>query len=64
MYIDPVYPDKASDARLLDVNRERKRLREIVTDGEWQGRDVSTEKKQLALLTLEIKEGRLYIPLF
>jgi hypothetical protein len=36
--ITPRYPNAASDPRLINVNDERKKLREIVTEKEWQGK--------------------------
>ena len=37
--ITPRYPNAASDPRLINVNDERKKLREIVTEKEWQGKN-------------------------
>ena len=64
MYIEPVYPDMASDPRLINVNLERKRLRNIVSDGEWNGRDVTVENCQLKILSAALLDGRLYLPKF
>ena len=64
MLIEPVYPNAASDPRLLDVNDEYKRLRDIVTDGEWNGKNVSLEKCQLNILSAARLEGRFYLPKF
>ena len=64
MYIEPAYPDMASDPRLINVNLERKRLRDIVSDGEWNGRDVTVENCQLKILSAALLNGRLYLPKF
>jgi len=64
MYIEPAYPDMASDPRLINVNLERKRLRDIVSDGEWNGRDVTVENYQLKILSAALLNGRLYLPKF
>lgn len=64
MYIEPAYPDMASDPRLINVNLERKRLRNIVSDGEWNGKDVTVENCQLKILSAALLNGRLYLPKF
>ena len=64
MYIEPAYPDMASDPRLINVNLERKRLRNIVNDGEWNGKDVTVENCQLKILSAALLDGRLYLPKF
>lgn len=64
MYIEPAYPDMASDPRLINVNLERKRLRDIVSDGEWNGKDVTVENCQLKILSAALLDGRLYLPKF
>ena len=64
MYIEPAYPDMASDPRLINVNLERKRLRDIVSDGEWNGRDVTVENCQLKILSAALLDSRLYLPKF
>lgn len=64
IYIEPAYPDMASDPRLTNVNLERKRLRNIVSDGEWNGKDVTVENCQLKILSAALLDGRLYLPKF
>lgn len=64
MYIEPAYPDMASDPRLINVNLERKRLRNIVSDGEWNGKDVTVENCQLKILSAALLDGKLYLPKF
>ena len=62
--IEPIYSDRESDPRLINVNLERKRLRNIVSDGEWNGEDVTAENCQLKILSAALLDGRLYLPKF
>ena len=62
--ITPRYPNAASDPRLINVNDERKKLREIVTEKEWQGKNADAEKCQIQILSAALQEGRSYYPAF
>tara|TARA_R100001463_G_scaffold133020_1_gene194084 strand:- start:380 stop:622 length:243 start_codon:yes stop_codon:yes gene_type:complete len=62
--ITPRYPNVANDPRLLDVNAEKKRLQNIVRDGEWNGNNVSVEICQLKILSTAFQDGKLYLPKF
>ena len=62
--ITPRYPDAASDPRLINVNDQRKKLREIVTEKEWQGKNADAEKCQIKILSAALQEGRSYYPAF
>ena len=62
--ITPRYPNAASDPRLINVNDERKKLREIVTEKEWQGKNADAEKCQLKILSAALQDGKFYLPKF
>jgi hypothetical protein len=62
--ITPRYPNAASDPRLINVNDERIALRKIVSDGEWNGKNVSVQKCQLKILSAALQDGKFYLPKF
>ena len=47
-----------------DDNDQRKKLREIVTEKEWQGKNADAEKCQIKILSAALQEGRSYYPAF
>ena len=60
MYIDPIYPDKASDKRLVHVTDERRRLMREHSDLIFEGADQALIdvkwKEYMAMRQLD-KEG-------
>ncbi len=62
--VTPRYPNSASDPRLINVNDQRKKLREIVTEKEWQGKNADAEKRQIKILSAALQEGKSYYPAF
>jgi len=64
MYKPPPYPTPDVDPRLTDVTANVKRLRNIVSDKEWNSEDCQLEKQQLSVFLSALKSGKLYLPNF
>ena len=64
-YIDPVYPDKASDPRLTNVADKWRTLNRQISDADWHGKPVTkAQRDKLATLKQDVKEGKLWTPKF
>ena len=63
--IDPIYPDKASDPRLTNVELEHRKLRQEITNLEWFDAPVDKSKRdKLKTLRLMMQAGKFYTPNF
>ena len=65
MYVDPAYPDKANDPRLMNVRHEWQTLSRQISDAEWHGRPVTkAERDKLSTLRHMLRDGKAYTPKF
>ena len=65
MYVDPAYPDKANDPRLMNVRHEWQTLSRQISDAEWHGRPVTkAERDKLSTLRHMLRDGKTYTPKF
>ena len=65
MYVDPAYPDKANDPRLMNVRHEWQTLSRQISDAEWHGRPVTkAERDKLSTLRHMLCDGKTYTPKF
>jgi len=65
MYIEPAYPDKASDPRLTNVLDKWRTLNRQIGDADWHGKPVTkAQRDKLATLRQMVRHGKLYTPNF
>jgi len=65
MYIDPIYPDKASDPRLTNVADKWRTLNRQISDADWHGKPVTkAERDKLSTLRQMVRHGKLFTPNF
>ena len=65
MYVDPAYPDKANDPRLMNVRHEWQTLSQQISDAEWRGQPVTkAERDKLSTLKHMLRDGKIYTPKF
>jgi len=65
MYIDPAYPDVASDQRLTNVLDKWWTLNRQISDADWHGKPVTkAQRDKLATLRQMVHDGKLYTPNF
>ena len=64
MYRPIEYPTNDVDPRLYNASNNVSRLRKIVSDKEWHGKDCQRERKELSALLSAVKDGTLWLPRF
>ena len=65
MYVDPAYPDKANDPRLMNVRHEWQILSQQISDAEWRGQPVTkAERNKLSMLRHMLRDGKMYAARF
>lgn len=65
MYIDPAYPDKASDPRLTNVADKWRTLNRQISDADWHGKPVTkAQRDKLSTLRQMVRHGKLFTPNF
>lgn len=65
MYVEPAYPNLASDPRLTNVTDKWRTLNRQISDADWHGKPVTkVEHDKLSTLRQMVHDGKLYTPKF
>ena len=65
MYVEPAYPNLASDPRLINVTDKWRTLNRQISDADWHGKPVTkVERDKLSTLRQMVHDGKVYTPNF